>query len=473
MKPVRGIILWVLFILFSYSAKTQSYHAISGSPFAGSAGIRNNPASPVNSVYRWDLNLFSFQVTQSTNTLALGNFSLSSQDSTFLKFGNNYSSRFIHTNADVDLLQFHYKLSDTKAIAVGLRGRTYNHIKTQPLWSSDNVYSFNEFFKMNRTTPYLEGFAIHTGWLEGNLNYSQVLSETPSGKLSGGVTLQIMRGLSGAFGKVRRFTYQELTNGTDTAYKLTNAYAIYGYSANYDNATSNNPTVKDFVRNTFTHLGLSFGVEYLVYDTGNDDPDVNKNLNYTWKIGASIMDLGSNAYKASDYSGEFSNVNPNISDTVLAVKMRGVNSVNGLHDTLATIFKSAASIGENFIISNPTRLVINIDRKLDHNFYVNADLSLNFYSTSSYNKLRTRELNLLTITPRWETLAWGAYLPIQYNTQGQLWIGAAVKLGPLLLGIHNIGLLKKDPALNGGGYLMLNIHPFNKKKVITRLDCPQ
>lgn len=205
MKPVRGIILWLLFILFSYSAKAQSYHAINGSPFAGSAGIRNNPASPVNSVYRWDLNLFSLQVTQSTNTLALGNFSLSSQDSTFLQFGNKYSSRFIHTNADVDLLQFHYKLSDTKALAVGLRARTYNHIKTQPLWSSDNVYSFNEFFKMNRTTPYLEGFAIHTGWLEGNLNYSQVLSETPSGKLSGGITLQIMRGLSGGFGKVRRF----------------------------------------------------------------------------------------------------------------------------------------------------------------------------------------------------------------------------------------------------------------------------
>ena len=185
------------------------------------------------------------------------------------------------------------------------------------------------------------------------------------------------------------------------------------------------------------------------------------------------MDLGSNAYKASTYSGEFSNVNPNITDTVIAVKMRGVQSINGLHDTLATIFSTASSIGENFIISNPTRLVINVDRKLGNNFYVNADLSLNFYSTSSYNKLRTRELNLLTITPRWETLAWGAYLPIQYNTQGQLWIGAAVKLGPLLLGIHNFWLLKKDPSLNGGGYLMLSIHPFSKKKVVSRLDCPQ
>ena len=282
-----------------------------------------------------------------------------------------------------------------------------------------------------------------------------------------------MRGLSGAFGRTNRFTYRELVNGTDTAYMLTNAYTIYGYSSNYDNASSNNPSVRDFVRNTVTRLGLSLGVEYLVYDTEPDNPGINKNLNYTWKIGAAIMDIGSNTYKASTYSGKFSNVNPNVTDTAIAVKIRGINSINGFHDSLATIFSSTSSIGENFIISNPTRLVINVDRKLDHNFYVNTNLSLNFYSTSSYNKLRTRELNLLTVTPRWETLAWGAYLPIQYNTQGQLWIGAAVKLGPLLLGIHNIGLLKKDPSLNGGGYLMLSIHPFSKKKVVTRLDCPE
>ncbi len=473
MKPVQGI-LSVLMIFLIYSTnRAQSYHAINGSPFAGSAGIRNNPASAVNSAYRWDLNLFSVQVTQSTNTLGLGNFSLSSQDSATILFGSKYSGRFIHNNLAVDLLNFHYKLDEKRAIAVGLRARTYNHLKTMPLWSSDNIYSFYEFFRLNRTTPYLEGLVTHTGWLEGNLNYSQVLHESSTGKLSGGITLQIMRGLSGAFGRTNRFTYRELVNGTDTAYMLTNAYTIYGYSSNYDNASSNNPSVRDFVRNTVTRLGLSLGVEYLVYDTEPDNPGINKNLNYTWKIGAAIMDIGSNTYKASTYSGKFSNVNPNVTDTAIAVKIRGINSINGFHDSLATIFSSTSSIGENFIITNPTRLVINVDRKLDHNFYVNTNLSLNFYSTSSYNKLRTRELNLLTVTPRWETLAWGAYLPIQYNTQGQLWIGAAVKLGPLLLGIHNIGLLKKDPSLNGGGYLMLSIHPFSKKKVVTRLDCPE
>jgi hypothetical protein len=98
---------------------------------------------------------------------------------------------------------------------------------------------------------------------------------------------------------------------------------------------------------------------------------------------------------------------------------------------------------------------------------------MNFYSTSSFTKFRTRELNLITVTPRWETIGWGAYLPVQYNTQGQVWVGAAVKMGPLVIGMHNLKLLSKDPMLSGGAYLLLSIHPFNKKAVLSKMDCPQ
>lgn len=475
MKRLSCIAPAILLLLTGNSGLTQGCHAINGSPFAGSTGIRNNPAAAVGSAYKWDLTLFSGQLKQSTNTMKLDHFSLSSQDSAVLSFNYGYSSRFVHTNLDMSLFNFHYKLSNSRAIAIGLRARSYNHIKTYPLNSANDIYGFNDFFKQNRSTPFLEGFGTHTSWLETDLNYSQVLHESATGRLSGGVTLQIMKGLSGAFAKLYRFTYTEITNGKDTAYKLISAAGSYGYSSNYDNISAGNstPTAKEFLKNTSTRFGLSIGVEYLLYEADHDVSDLNNNLNYSWKIGASLMDIGANSFKSSAYSGKFSNLNPNISDTVLAVKLGGIRSVNGLHDTLATIFNTMESVGETFTISIPTRLVINIDKRLGNNFYVNGDLSLNFYSVSSYKKLYTRELNLLTITPRWETLAWGVYLPLQYNTQGQLWVGAAVKLGPLLVGIHNFGLLKKNPELNGGGYLMLSIHPFNKKKVISKLDCPQ
>jgi hypothetical protein len=102
-----------------------------------------------------------------------------------------------------------------------------------------------------------------------------------------------------------------------------------------------------------------------------------------------------------------------------------------MKDSINTMFVTNTDITDNYSISNPTRLIVNIDKNFGKNLYVNGELSMNFYSTSNYAKLRTRELNLLTITPRWETIGLGAYLPIQYNTQGQLWVGMAIKLGPL------------------------------------------
>ncbi len=44
---------------------------------------------------------------------------------------------------------------------------------------NDSITSLKEFLIGNRTNPGLQGFMIHTGWLEGNLNY-ELQQNTPS-----------------------------------------------------------------------------------------------------------------------------------------------------------------------------------------------------------------------------------------------------------------------------------------------------
>ncbi|HSC37338.1 MAG TPA: hypothetical protein VLD19_05695, partial [Chitinophagaceae bacterium] len=76
---------------------------------------------------------------------------------------------------------------------------------------------------------------------------------------------------------------------------------------------------------------------------------------------------------------------------------------------------------------------------------------------------------------RWETKKWGYYLPIQFNNKNQLWIGGAVKAGPLILGIHNwANMFSSSSTQNGGGYIALVFHSsdFASKKSDKRLDCP-
>lgn len=446
--------------------KAQSYQSTYGSAYAGSTSIKNNPAASVNSAYKWDLTLFTAQVRASTNSLFMRN------DSAFLTGGSH--SRFLHNNVDISLLNFLYKPNNQHAFAFNLRARTYNHIRTAPIFASDSIYSIHDFIVQNRTTPYLEGFVTHSGWIQGDFNYSRILNENHNSRLTGGVTVQVMKNISAAYARVSKMSYLESKTSTDTVYTFVTGGGAFGYSSNYDETSSGtSSTPKEFLKNTVTNFGLSLGVEYLLYAEAPSSYQQNNAINYQWKIGVSLMDLGASRYKSSEFSSQFRNIDPGITDITMDQKFMNIQSGRDLRDSLATVFTSADSVGEKFKIGSPTRLVINVDRSFGNNLYVNADLNINLHGTSGYKRLLTREINLLTVTPRWETINWGVYLPIQYNSQGQFHIGAALKAGPLVLGIHNLQWVKQIKNLSGGGYLMLSIHPFNKKKVISKLDCPE
>lgn len=448
----------IIFLSLTNFAAAQGYQALNGSPFAGSTAVFNNPAASVGSAYKWDLTLFSAQIKAVTNA-AYGT------DATPT---DGYFSRYLHNNADLSFFNFLFKPDDRHAFNFNLRARTYNHINLLPLnYVDSSVNTFNNFLVINRNTAFLEGSVTHAGWVEADLNYSQLISETDNSRLTGGVTLQIMKSLSGAFSRVSKLSFLESKNATDTTYYLSNGRGAFAYSDNYDNSGG----AKDFVNRSRTNLGLSLGIEYLVYNGEKNDGTENNAVNYDWKIGVSLMDIGVHTYKSSAYSLQFADPKTTVTDGNVNDKFASVSDMRALGDSLATIFNSSSYLIDNFAVSNPTRLIVNVDKNLGNHFYVNGELSMNFYSTTSATRLNTRELNLLTVTPRWETRGLGAYLPVQYNTQGKLWIGAAIKLGPLVAGIHNLGIFRKDASLSGGGYLLLSIHPFGSKKAASNLDC--
>ena len=453
--------------------EAQAYHAIHGSPYAGATSIFNNPASGVNSIYKYDLTLFSFQTTVAANYLTLLNTTLTNPSNAILSFDEGRNSHYAHQNLDLNLFSLQYKIDEKRSFSIGLRGRMYNHLKTSPLIGNDTITSTLSFLKVNRTTPFIDGYITHAGWLETNLNYSQVLVESKNQRLTGGITVNLLRGLSGAYAKINKISVSEFVNGKDTGYGLVSGGVKYAYSNNYNIANTNNSSsqlVKDFLKNSLSRIGISLGMEYSIY---NNEIAYNNPINYSWKIGLSIMDIGHNTFKPSEYSGNFYTPKANITDAVVGDKFSNIPTIDAFRDSLKTMFQNYDAITSNYTISTPTRIIVNIDKNLGHHFAVNTELNMNLFSTANYSKLLTRELNLLTVTPRWETILLGCYMPIQYNTQGNLWIGAALKFGPLTIGLHDISWTKKISSINGGGYILFSLHPFNTKKVINRFDCPE
>ena len=478
-SPLKTIFLSISFIVIFTAVQSQSYHAFNGSPYAGVSSMYVNPASTVNSAYKWDLNIFSFQEVISQNLGTINSGSLIKYDSAYTEFTNGLRSRFFHSNIDFSLFNFRIKLNQKSAFAIGGRFRAFGNLKATPFYYNDTISSIQSFLHENKIVNFLQGFGTHSGWGELNFNYSRILKQSQNARLTAGITLAYMRGLSGGHANINHASYYEQKdNNGNNYYILTGGSALVEFSANYDSLDakkSSTGNTKSFFKNTQSSIGLNIGFEYLFKKGAvfNDEPLTSEN--YDWKIGLSILDIGKNKYKHANGSFYAGDPKYTSADTFLLTAFNNVTSLKNIRDTLRNYVNVLDTLSSNFIISNPTRLTLSVDRNLGNHFYINGQLNINFFSTEPWKKLRTREVDLLTITPRWETNKWGVYLPIQYNTQGQLWIGGAVKLGPLLIGFHSLDIYKwfktGTQTYNGGGYIMLNIHPFRKKEY-DGIDCP-
>lgn len=457
------------------AVNAQQYQATHGSSYAGVSGIFNNPASIGNSLHRWDVQIFSGQTAFYTNTLYARALNVTNQSANKQYITNGFQDRRLDQNSDLSLLSALYRINKKHAVAIAFRGKFYQHIQTNAFQFEDTVSRLQSFFKINRNTPFLQGRSTHAGWGELNLSYAGAIAETENSRLTFGATVQISKSLGGGYAKMNGALFREDINGMDTSYTAYSGVGEYAYSANIDvlqqfGVTGN--SMRDFFKQSRTSLGLSAGMEYIVYNEESyKDNRLSEGRPYSYKIGISLMDLGTQRYINSEYTGRFNRDNDDIPDNRLANILRNVENTQQLKDSMTALFDSIQTLPASFKIANPTRVVINADKWMGGSFYINAQMVLHLNSRKDASKLNTNEFGFISVTPRWETLNWGVFLPMQLTRDGQFWTGIAFKAGPLIAGIHNLGIVKQWALLNGGGYIMLNIHPFRKKVNKTRMDC--
>ena len=458
----------------------QDYHAVQGSSFAGSLGVSNNPASITNTPYSWDINILAVQLKTITNGYRIDNYSLltsASQSTASMNTGDFH--RYLDLNFNLNLINTRIALNRTHTLAFGVNLRGNGRVLTNRYFYADSLPSVDQFLgsNLNRT---LEGHFSSSSWLEAFATYSQTLWDDDQGRLNGGITLKATRGLSGAFAHLVDFSSVPTPNGGDTSFTVNSVSGKYGYSNNYDQWQNSRPAstnIRDFITNTRGGFCFDLGLEYLVktqeVSTVYDEDNF---FDYDWKFGLSLLDVGYNQYRYGNKSSMFTSPSPQLTGAVLNQQFDSLSSLADFNDSLSGIVRGFSPLGGKFRVENPTRLVINVDRAFPADFYVNAEISLNIHpSPENSNRYFTQQINLITLTPRWETRRWGFYLPLQYTIEGRFMAGAALKAGPLLLGIHNLAnLFFKNRIQNGGGYLALQLRaPRNlRARADKRLDCP-
>lgn len=470
----------LLLLLFHFPGYAQNYYAIQGSNHAGSLGIGNNPASIVNTPYKWDITILGAQAKNATNGGIIHNYSLfSDPNKSQYSFKEGDFRRFAYADYNVNLLNTRIALNRKQAIGFGINLRGYAQLSSGPIRFIDTLKTTGDFFDLGNHNRKLYGDFVHGSWIELFATWAQTLWDRPDSRLNAGITAKIARGISGAYLNLLNGTVVQTAHGNSYEYIMQDAFAEYGYSSNYDDwqkEKTTNQNLRDFLNHTRAGFSFDLGVEYIIkpgqISSVFDDDDY---YDYDWKIGLSLLDIGFNHFQHGRNSRIVSGFQNNITDTLLDQQFDDVSNLQEFNERLAGVVANMQLPAGTFRIINPARVVLNVDRYITGAWYVNGNASLNLSSLSG-NQWRLSELNMLTVTPRWETKRWGFYLPVQLNTKEQFWVGGAVKLGPLLLGVHNWAtLFSKNKMQNGGAYLAIVIRPGKStgEKTDKRLDCPK
>jgi hypothetical protein len=467
----------------SLFTQAQNYHAIQGSYYAGGLGVHNNPATIVNTPFKWDVTLAGLQLKSSNNFVRIEKYSLLSNPANseyFFREGNYARAAIL--NANLNILNACIALNRKSALAFGVNFRTHTSVKTSAYNFVDTLKRVGDFFKINDPTATYEGDMLSSSWLELYGSYGRTIFDNEKGRLNAGISLKAGYSVAGGFIRFRNGQYQRITNSGETDYIVKSASVRYGYSSNFDRwqpQSSIQNNINTLIGASQSGASIDIGLEYLVKTQEVTDISDDENYNdYNWKIGLSILDMGFQRYTYGVRSRAINAVLTGLAtDTALDTKFDGTtNSLERINDSLATIVSLGGNGARQFYISNPMRMVLNADKYITDNFFINAELSINMGSLIPKQYFNTRELNLLTVTPRWETRKLGAYLPIYYNSQQQFWIGGAFKAGPLLFGVHNLAnIFSTRKIQNGGGYIAITFRSPGgaSARGDRRLNCPK
>jgi hypothetical protein len=431
----------------------QERLGVCNSPFAGVTGLWINPASMVNSPYKWDLNLITAHTYIDNNFVYIYQTNIpdyaSDKGETPLYVNNDYTygaghiSKYmlydkeknswrknIYFNALVQgpslMLSFKkwsFALGTSVRAGVSLTGMHktgaklfYEGLSYEPLQNIDITIPR---FRLN-----------YLSWHEIAFSAGREIKKSNDILIKAGISYKYLRGLNAAY-FLNKETKLYVPNDSDLYFN--NVNARYGYTFNEDN----------FLQSNGKGHAFDFGVVFekkSLKNTYQCPNFCNKKLElqYSWKLGISLLDIGyirftENTKKylidnKSDKWYNFTSVDP--------------GSISGFDTTLSEHFQGTpipVPTGNSFVMLLPMALSVQYDYNLGYNCFLNATW---VQRIPHFGAPGLDRANFISLTPRFDSRRFSIAFPIvlyQY-----LWprFGVAVRLNNFLfIGTDKLGAI--------------------------------
>lgn len=441
----------------------QDWMGLHSSNYAGVQGISFQPASIVDSRYKFQMNLIGVSATFGNNYYAVPSSDFKKLDFEF--------DRFIRNDKDTDRggylatdvyapFSFMLTMSPKHAMAITLRQRNvfnFDGIGSQTADFIDEISEEEEFVidpsqTFDISNMYVQGHS----WAEIGLTYGRVIFDQDTKFLKAGGTLKILDGIASGYAFMSDVRFSGLT---DDRVNVDNIDVETGFSDNlsYD---------EDFDYKPFQNLGLGLdlgavyeyrpNIEQYKYEMDGEDSLVRRDKNkYKFRVGFSILDLGGIKYKKSDDSG---NLNGSVQDL----------DINQLEGDVDEIFEDLFNFqrGGSYKMALPTRLLGEFDLNVAGGFFLNFTSQLALRGGNA-DKEKSRYVSTISLTPRLEGKTFGLALPVSYNKFSNVNSGVSLRIANLVIGssdvISNFALGKDAKSLDVHVALRFGL-PYHKKK---------
>lgn len=444
--------LLLALLLFSPLAQAQDFLGISTGNYAGVTGVSLQPASIVDSRYKFDINLFSISTGIHNNYLGLSKDALLKGKLFKKKYINDFDAirRDLLTELDASItdkvriklnnrvqlpLSFMLTTGKNSAIALNIQSRTSLAVEGMNPELARYLYRGLEYPVYDGQTFDASGMKANMfSWLEVGFTYGHVLLNRNKHFLKAAATGKYLGGAAAGYLEFDNLKYSFVG---DSVLSMTANEAAYNHSKNFDYKSFKVGDLKSSAKGWGMDVGIVY--EYRgkidkfrrIFGDGPDEKalerrDKNK---YVVKLGASLLDYGKVSFDAAPLAGNF---NADFNDWNFGNET--VSSVSEF-DTLWNAQVDGTTPTGSFSMGLPTAFSLQADLNLSNGFYLNA---MGYWPVELDKNLRSmRAVRRFSVTPRWESKYFGVYLPLSYNEYKNFQLGTSLRLGPLFVGSSN------------------------------------
>jgi len=430
MRHIHFPIALAVLSLCTLQVQGQLRTGISNSNYAGTNGVWLNPSSIVDSKVFLDIHFAGAGVFAHNNVAYIPDsriYALLKEESynnvAFNTSGNGNKQAFLDASVS----------GPAATLSIGQHGfglhtafRSYTAINRIPVEWADilvNGYQFQESFQGENS--YKNVSAKNLSWAEFGGTYSRMLQVRNSNMLTGGISVKRLIGVNSS-----NITLNEYNMSVDDQNNAVN-HQLRGNISYLEQPGWNTGRGWGFDVG-FTYKKAIEGSTYDNYTphTGNYRCE---SIDYRYKIGFSVLDIGSIKFDKTATSLTFDR-DFDAEDNTEEIALPDSEDPQDLSEALFTE-ENANTVGSSFKAKLPTTLAATFDYNFGNNVYVNATVMQRLPRNATNGVHRN---NLLAVTPRYERRHFEAAMPLSLYEYRYPMAGLTLRYRYLTIGTDNL-----------------------------------